>query len=139
MEPHSPTPLNSSAVGMSSHSSSRSAQLILADLQKSYEYQGADTCAADGMCQEKCPVKINTGDLIKHIRAEQMDMAPRSSATAKRMQAAASLALGLSGREKMTMSWMSLPRLQYPTAPRPPYSTVITLVHTCHTPMCKQE
>ncbi|KAL6754380.1 glycolate dehydrogenase [Haematococcus lacustris] len=55
----------------------------LADLQKSYEYQGADTCAADGMCQEKCPVKINTGDLIKHIRAEQMDMAPHSSATAK--------------------------------------------------------
>jgi Fe-S oxidoreductase len=27
----------------------------------SYEYDGDATCAADGMCQEKCPVKINTG------------------------------------------------------------------------------
>jgi hypothetical protein len=34
------------------------------------------------MCQEKCPVKINTGDLIKHIRAEEMKQAPRASATA---------------------------------------------------------
>lgn len=28
----------------------------------SYEYDGDATCAADGMCQEKCPVKINTGE-----------------------------------------------------------------------------
>ena len=33
-----------------------------------YAYDGEQTCAADGMCQEKCPVKINTGDLIK-VRA----------------------------------------------------------------------
>lgn len=30
--------------------------------QGSYEYDGNATCAADGMCQEKCPVKINTGE-----------------------------------------------------------------------------
>ena len=42
-----------------------------------------DTCAADGMCQEKCPVKINTGDLIKHIRTQEMEGSPRSSAAAK--------------------------------------------------------
>ncbi len=30
----------------------------LAEMQKSYEYQGVETCAADGMCQEKCPVKV---------------------------------------------------------------------------------
>jgi Fe-S oxidoreductase len=35
------------------------------------------------MCQEKCPVKINTGDLIKHIRSEETKGAPRSSAVAK--------------------------------------------------------
>jgi ferredoxin len=29
--------------------------------EKSYEYDGDATCAADGMCQQKCPVKINTG------------------------------------------------------------------------------
>jgi len=28
----------------------------------SYSYDGDATCAADGMCQEKCPVKINTGE-----------------------------------------------------------------------------
>ena len=44
----------------------------LTDFRTIYAYQGEGTCAADGMCQEKCPVKINTGELIKSIRAEQM-------------------------------------------------------------------
>lgn len=35
------------------------------------------------MCQEKCPVKINTGDLIKHIRTQEMEGSPRASAAAK--------------------------------------------------------
>lgn len=34
-------------------------------MTQSYAYDGEQTCAADGMCQEKCPVKINTGDMIK--------------------------------------------------------------------------
>ena len=42
----------------------------LASFEASFEYDGNATCAADGMCQEKCPVKINTGDLIKHIRSQ---------------------------------------------------------------------
>jgi succinate dehydrogenase/fumarate reductase-like Fe-S protein len=33
----------------------------MAQMEKIYAYQGEQTCAADGMCQEKCPVKINTG------------------------------------------------------------------------------
>jgi ferredoxin len=33
----------------------------LAVFEKSFEYDGDATCAADGMCQQKCPVKINTG------------------------------------------------------------------------------
>ena len=28
-----------------------------------------DTCAVDGMCQTACPVLINTGDLVKRLRA----------------------------------------------------------------------
>lgn len=40
-----------------------------------YEYLGLDTCAADGMCQEKCPVKINTGELVKSLRAEELKAA----------------------------------------------------------------
>lgn len=34
---------------------------------------------ADGMCQEKCPVKINTGELIKQLRSDEMAEAPRAS------------------------------------------------------------
>lgn len=33
--------------------------------------------------QEKCPVKINTGDLIKSLRAEAMKSEKTSSATAE--------------------------------------------------------
>jgi D-lactate dehydrogenase len=31
------------------------------------------------MCQEKCPVKINTGELIKQLRSDEMAEAPRAS------------------------------------------------------------
>ncbi|MFZ2502837.1 MAG: FAD-binding and (Fe-S)-binding domain-containing protein, partial [Nocardioides sp.] len=34
------------------------------------DYQVIDTCAADGMCQLACPVGINTGGLVKRLRAE---------------------------------------------------------------------
>lgn len=54
----------------------------LAEFKSSYEYNGEATCAADGMCQEKCPVKINTGDLIKSVRAEQMKEWKNASGTA---------------------------------------------------------
>lgn len=54
----------------------------LNDLQGIYSYQGEQTCAADGMCQEKCPVKINTGEMVKAMRAEHMAEAPRSSSAA---------------------------------------------------------
>ena len=51
----------------------------LQEMSKIFEYDGIDTCAADGMCQEKCPVKINTGELVKHIRSEAMDEMPKAS------------------------------------------------------------
>lgn len=41
----------------------------LADaLARDYAYAGVDTCAVDGMCQTACPVNINTGTLVKHLR-----------------------------------------------------------------------
>lgn len=52
------------------------------DFSKQYTYDGEQTCAADGMCQEKCPVKINTGELIKSVRAEEMKEWERSSSAA---------------------------------------------------------
>ena len=42
--------------------------------EKSWEY-AENTCAADGMCQEKCPVKINTGELIKSLRKDALETA----------------------------------------------------------------
>jgi D-lactate dehydrogenase len=44
----------------------------LAAMRAEYEYAGLDMCAADGMCQEKCPVSINTGELVKTIREEKL-------------------------------------------------------------------
>lgn len=57
-------------------------QKRLDEMSAIYEYDGQDTCAADGMCQEKCPVKINTGELIKQIRSDDMAAQPRASAVA---------------------------------------------------------
>ncbi len=44
---------------------------LLAELERDFRYDGVDTCAVDGMCQTACPVLINTGDLVKRLRAEQ--------------------------------------------------------------------
>lgn len=41
------------------------------ELLREYEYYGKETCAADGMCATACPVKINTGDMIKLLRASE--------------------------------------------------------------------
>ncbi|KHT51601.1 4Fe-4S ferredoxin [Vibrio sinaloensis] len=38
------------------------------ELEKVFEYQGLDTCAATGLCADRCPVGINTGDLVKQLR-----------------------------------------------------------------------
>ncbi|MDR9864291.1 FAD-binding and (Fe-S)-binding domain-containing protein [Pseudomonas baetica] len=38
------------------------------ELEEAYEYQGIDTCAATGLCAQRCPVGINTGDLVKKLR-----------------------------------------------------------------------
>jgi D-lactate dehydrogenase len=43
---------------------------LLGQLQQEYEYDAIDTCAVDGMCQTACPVLINTGDLMKRLRAD---------------------------------------------------------------------
>lgn len=39
------------------------------ELEKAYEYQGIETCAATGLCAQRCPVGINTGELVKKLRA----------------------------------------------------------------------
>jgi len=45
---------------------------LLAHLLKSYRYSGNETCATDGLCASACPVKIDTGKLIKSLRKEEI-------------------------------------------------------------------
>jgi D-lactate dehydrogenase len=45
---------------------------LVTQLEQEYEYDAVDTCAVDGMCQTACPVLINTGDLVKRLRADNV-------------------------------------------------------------------
>ncbi|GFM53742.1 ferredoxin [Pseudomonas cichorii] len=40
-------------------------------LEQDYHYQGIETCAATGLCAQRCPVGINTGELVKKLRHQQ--------------------------------------------------------------------
>lgn len=44
---------------------------IAASLVKSFTYAADETCATDGLCALSCPVKIDTGKLIKSLRTEK--------------------------------------------------------------------
>ncbi len=51
---------------------SDSEQNELKELKKNYQHLGIDSCAATGMCAQRCPVGINTGDLIRQLRSEKL-------------------------------------------------------------------
>jgi D-lactate dehydrogenase len=44
---------------------------LVRELDRGFGYEGLDSCAADGMCQTACPVRIDTGKLVKRLRAER--------------------------------------------------------------------
>jgi len=41
------------------------------ELEAAYHYQGIDTCAATGLCAQRCPVGINIGELVKKLRGRE--------------------------------------------------------------------
>ena len=43
---------------------------VLAELASDFSYAALDTCATDGLCALACPVGIDTGALVKRLRAE---------------------------------------------------------------------
>ncbi len=45
-----------------------------------YQYDGIETCATCSLCSSACPVKIDTGSLTKHLRAEQASNSSKSIA-----------------------------------------------------------
>jgi len=51
-------------------------------LEEEYSYDGLETCAADGSCRLACPLGIDTGKLVKDLRAERHS--PRAEALALR-------------------------------------------------------
>jgi D-lactate dehydrogenase len=58
---------------------------LVAEIEHAQRHDVVDTCAADGMCQTACPVLINTGDLVKRLRAERQSRAAgRAGETAAR-------------------------------------------------------
>ncbi|MBS7828825.1 FAD-binding oxidoreductase [Wohlfahrtiimonas chitiniclastica] len=50
---------------------------LLASIQKVYPYMGIDTCATTGMCATRCPIGINTGEMMKSLKTanRQPDLA----------------------------------------------------------------
>ncbi len=44
--------------------------VLAAALRADETYDSVQTCAVDGMCGIACPVSINTGDLVRRLRAE---------------------------------------------------------------------
>ncbi len=44
---------------------------VLAALLDEYEYDGLETCAADGSCRLACPLGIDTGKLVKDLRGRE--------------------------------------------------------------------
>jgi D-lactate dehydrogenase len=51
-------------------------------LSSGLEYAMSDTCATDGMCATACPVGIDTGALVKRLRAEGHGVIARAAAHA---------------------------------------------------------
>lgn len=43
---------------------------LVAALDADETYESVQTCAVDGLCSIACPVSINTGDLVRRLRAE---------------------------------------------------------------------
>jgi D-lactate dehydrogenase len=49
----------------------RAGSPVLEALLREYEYDGLETCAADGSCRLACPVGIDTGKFVKGLRERQ--------------------------------------------------------------------
>ena len=79
---------------------------VLEALLEQYEYDAIQTCAADGMCSLVCPVSIDTGKLVKGLRALQhgdraeragLQLARRWAAVETAARAGLKLGLGAEG------------------------------------------
>jgi D-lactate dehydrogenase len=72
-------------------------------LEADFTYDGVTTCAADSMCQTACPVKIDTGELVKELRAAAWPGWAQRAAAAKagRFHLVSSGARGMLGAARL--------------------------------------
>ncbi|WP_281860746.1 FAD-binding and (Fe-S)-binding domain-containing protein [Salana multivorans] len=52
---------------------------LAADLELSERWSSVETCAADGMCAVACPVGIDTGEVVRRLRAERVGPVARAA------------------------------------------------------------
>ena len=72
---HHPAAADRAAPGDAAGRGRRATPRCCTSCSEDYEYDAVDTCAVDGMCQTACPVLINTGDLVKRLRADNAGQA----------------------------------------------------------------
>jgi len=82
-------------------------------LQADFEYEGLATCAGDSMCQTSCPVKIDTGALVKETKAAEHPAWSRRLAVlvARRFRLVTALARSGLGMGALVRSWPGGARL----------------------------
>ena len=85
----------------------------LAALDDGFDYAMSDTCATDGMCATACPVGIDTGALIKTLRAERHGALANAAA---RLAASAFGGVERMARAALLFRAPSLPRTVKPGA-----------------------
>jgi len=78
-------------------------KLELEKLNESYQHLGIDSCAATGLCAERCPVGINTGELIRELRSRKLGktghmIATWSANNFSAINAGANLAFNVNGK-----------------------------------------
>jgi len=66
-------------------------------LLRDFEHEGIATCVGDSMCQTSCPVKIDTGALMKELKAAAHPAWARRSAELAASRLGATLALARAG------------------------------------------
>ncbi len=102
----------------------------LAEFERDFQYQGMDSCAADGLCAGRCPVGIDTGAMIRRLRAEHTGPVGRAVAGLIRnsfgpVTAVARLGLGSAAAmgDKVVRKGMALlhdgPKVAAPPLPGP--------------------
>jgi len=90
-------------------------------LEDEYEYDGLETCAADGSCRLACPLGIDTGALVKRLRAAgHGPRAERAAVSVARRWGAAELAARMGLRLRCVLRRISPGRAAGLPPPAPP-------------------